>query len=91
MLKFNIELPESISLKDKRRVIKSLKDKLQQKFKLSVAEVDLNDSLRFAQLGAVIVSNSKMFGEKALHKAVKFIEDNVHGRLMDVKILSELY
>ena len=43
MLQFIIELPEACSIKDKRRVIKSLKDRLQRKFKLSVSEVDLQE------------------------------------------------
>jgi uncharacterized protein len=91
MLKFIIEIPESHSLKDKRRVIRSLKDKLGKKFKLSVAEVDLQDSLGYAQLGAALVSNSRQFGETVLQKAVDFVEYENVGRLHDYSILSEFY
>lgn len=91
ILQLIIELPESSSLKDKRREIKSLKEKLQNRFKLSVAEVNLNDSIRFAHLGAALVSNSAAFGESVLQKAIRFAEGNIAGRLMDVKVFSEQY
>jgi uncharacterized protein len=91
MLKFIIELPQSVSLKDKRRVIQSLKEKLRLKFQLSVAEIDLNDSHRFTHIGTALVSNSKMHGERVLHKALAYVEEKVYGRLMDVSIFSEFY
>ncbi|MBN1797249.1 MAG: DUF503 domain-containing protein [Spirochaetales bacterium] len=91
ILRFVIELPENVTLKEKRRIIHSLKDKLYQKFKLSVAEIALNESHKFTQIGAVLVSNSKTHGEKVLHKALNYTEENVFGRLMDVTIFSEYY
>jgi hypothetical protein len=91
VLQLIIELPESASLKDKRREISSLKEKLRERFKLSVAEVDLNDSIRFAHLGAALVSNSRAFGESVLQKAISFAESRVCGRLVDVKVFSERY
>ncbi len=91
ILQLIIELPESSSLKDKRREISSLKDRLRERFKLSVAEVDLNDSIRFAHLGAALVSNSRSFGESVLQKAIAFAEGNIDGRLIDVKVFSEQY
>jgi uncharacterized protein YlxP (DUF503 family) len=91
MLKFIIELPESVTLKEKRRVIRSLKDKLYQKFKLSVAEIDLNDSHKYTHIGTAMVSNSKTHGESVLHKALAYVEENACGRLMDVAIFSDFY
>lgn len=91
MLQFVCEIPYSTSLKDKRRIIKSLKEKMINKFKLSVAEIDLQDSLQYAQLGAALVSNSKEFGETVLNKVIQFIEENLDGRLMDLKVFSEHY
>ena len=63
MIQFRFELPPIESIKEKRRIVVSLKEKLANKFHLSVAEVDLQDSLRYAQLGAAVVSNSTSFGE----------------------------
>ena len=67
------------------------KEKLRQKFRVSCAEVDLQDSLGFAELGAAIVSNSRDFGEKVMRKAVAFVEDDLNLRIYDVQIHSEIY
>jgi len=91
MIQFIIELPGVESIKDKRRVIQSLKEKLQRRYRLSVSEVDLQDSRSFAQIGAAYVSNSRQFGESVLQKAMSFVEDQVPGRIHDVQIHSELY
>jgi uncharacterized protein YlxP (DUF503 family) len=56
---------------------------------MSVAEVDLQDSISFAELGAVIVSNSRSFGESIMNKALAIIENEV--RVQNVNILSEEY
>ena len=91
MMQFIVELPESLSIKDKRRVVNSLKDKLQRKFKLSASEVDLQDSLAFSQIGVALVSNSRQFGEKVMQKAMAFVEDEGTVRLHDVSIFSETF
>ena len=91
MMQLIIELPESFSIKEKRRVVKSLKDKLYRKFKLSVSEVDLQESLTFSQLGAALVSNSRQFGESVLQKAIIFVENEGSARLHDVSIFTEVY
>jgi uncharacterized protein YlxP (DUF503 family) len=91
MLQFIVDLPETFSLKDKRRIVKSIKDKLIHKYKLSVAEVDLHDSIRFAQIGAALVSNSKKFGESVLHTAFSFVEDTIEGRIIDCQIMTEIF
>ena len=91
MLQFIIQLPESYSIKEKRRVVQSLKAKLYHRFKLSVSEVDLQDSLAYSQIGAALVSNSRQFGESVLQKAIAFVENEGEGRLQDVSIFSEIY
>ena len=50
-------IPESQSLKDKRQVLLSLKDRLRDKFNLSVAEVDGQDLWQKAVLGLACVAN----------------------------------
>ena len=91
VLRFTLELPGISSLKEKRQVVQSLKHKIQNRFKISVAEVDLQDSLGFAELGAAVVSNSKSFGESVLQKALQLAETNAGGRLRDPEIFSEYY
>jgi len=91
VLEIIIEFPENYSLKDKRRQLNSLKEKLHHRFKLSVAEVDLNDSLKFAHLAAALVSNSKSFGEAVLQKAISFTENSLACRLLEIKVFSQVY
>jgi len=62
---------------------------MKKRYHLSAAEVDLNDSLSFAQIGGAIVSNSKTFGETVLRKAFDMIEKETHVRIQDMKIHSE--
>jgi len=91
MLQLIIEIPESFSIKDKRRIVKSIKDKLIQKFHLSCAETDLQESMRFAQLGAALVSNSADYGEAVLKKALDVVEKNLSLRVHDSGIHSEYF
>jgi uncharacterized protein len=91
MLVIIIELPESTSLKDKRSVVSSVKRRLRTKFRFSCAEVDLLDSLAFAEIGAALVSNSREFGESVMQKALSVVEDEFGIRVHDAQIFSESY
>ncbi len=78
-------------LKDKRRVLSSIKARLKRRYSVSCAEVDLQDSLRFGQIGVALVSNSPEFGEKVLRSALEFIEDSFDLRIHDSQVHSESY
>ena len=91
MIQIILELPEVTSIKEKRRIVKSLKERLQHRYKISAAEVDLHDSLMFTQIGGAIISNSRQFGESVMQKVLTFIEDESVGRVQDVSITSEHY
>jgi len=89
MIQVLFEIPDTQSIKDKRNVVKSVIDKLKRRFQLSAAEVDLLDSLSFAQIGGALVSNSRVFGEKVLNKALQMLENEGSMVIQDVKIHSE--
>ena len=89
MIQILFEIPDVTSIKEKRRVVTSVKQKLQRRFHMSAAEVDLQDSLTFAQIGGALVSNSKTFGETVLQKAFTMIENEVPVRIQDMSIRSE--
>lgn len=91
LLRFRLDLEGIASIKDKRRIVSSLKDRLQRKFKLSVAEVDLQDSLSRAEIGAEMVSNSRTFGESVLQKAIALVENEAPGRVAHVEVMSEQF
>lgn len=58
ILQVELIVDGSTSLKDKRRVVSSLKDRLHREHQVSVAEVDLLDDQRRAMLGITMASNS---------------------------------
>jgi len=89
MIQIIFEIPDVDNIKEKRRVIKSVLDKMRRRFQMSAAEVDLQDSLAFAQIAGALVSNSKTFGEKVLQKAFNLIEKETPVRIQDMKIHSE--
>lgn len=89
MIQVIFEIPDVDSLKEKRRIIRSVKDKMRRRFHMSAAEVDLQDSLSYAQIGGALVSNSRTFGESVLHKAFEMIEREVPVRIQDMSIHSE--
>ncbi len=66
-------LPENLSLKGKRRVLKSITTRVGNKFNVSVAEVDDHDLWQLATLGICCVSNNKRHTNEVLSKVVDFI------------------
>lgn len=81
--KISLRLPENLSLKGKRRVLKSITTRVGSKFNVSVAEVDDQNLWQLATLGICCVSNNKRYTNEVLSKVVDFIVD---GRF-EVEIL----
>jgi uncharacterized protein YlxP (DUF503 family) len=79
-----LRLPENHSLKGKRQVIKSIITRLQNKFNISVAEVDNQDLWQLATLGIACVSNHRRHADETLSNVVKFVIQNYP----DVELLS---
>ncbi|ULA62358.1 MAG: YlxP-like protein [Nitrospira sp.] len=67
-------IPESQSLKDKRQVLHSVKDRLRGKFNLSIAEVDGQDLWQKAVLGMACVANDGSYVEQVLEQALNVIK-----------------
>jgi uncharacterized protein YlxP (DUF503 family) len=89
MMQILFEIPDVTNIKEKRRIIRSVKEKMQRRFHLSAAVVDLQDSLSFAQIGGALVSNSRIFGGSVLRKAFTMIENETPIRIQDMSIHSE--
>ncbi len=68
-------LPEVHSLKEKRMVLRRLKDRAQGKFNLAIAEVGENDIWQRALLGIAVVGNGRRFIESSLDEIVRFVRD----------------
>ena len=82
----HLRLVEARSLKEKRRVVKSIKDRTKNRFNVSIAEVDSLDNWRWAILGVACVSNDARFTNSMLSNVVDFI-DRIHlVELVDYEI-----
>ena len=66
VLTLELRIEQAHSLKDKRHVVKSLKERLRRKFNVSVAEIDDMDLHNSAVLAVATVSSSRPFAEKVL-------------------------
>lgn len=77
---------ESASLKDKRRVVKSLKDRLRNRFNVSVAEVGSLDHRQQAELGVAVVGNEGRFVESCLDKIVDYVRLDRSASLVDYDV-----
>lgn len=86
VLKFRLGIFEALSLKDKRRVVKSLKDRLHARHNVSVAEVDDLDHRQAATLGLAMISNDTRFVESALSKIVDEVRADGRASLLDYEI-----
>ena len=86
VLQLELSVPDSFSLKDKRRVIKSLKDRIAHGHNVSIAEVGALDEHRRSVLGLAMVSNDKSYVEGALSKLVDFVRMVPQVSLIDYQI-----
>lgn len=81
-----LHLPGVQSLKDKRHVLKGLKEKVRHRFEVAVAEVDHHDIWQRATLAVACVSHDSRHANEVVSKALDFIEANVAGAVIDVTV-----
>ncbi len=74
--RINLRLPENLSLKGKRQVVKSIIARVRNKFDVSIAEVDDHDLWQLATLGVCCVSNNKRYTNEVLSKVVDFVANS---------------
>jgi len=72
--KVELSIPNSFSLKDKRRVLKSLIARVRNKFNVAISEIEENDSWQKAILGISSISNNSQFTNKILNEVIDFID-----------------
>ena len=85
--RINLRLPENMSLKGKRRVLKPIITQLRNKFNVSVAEVDDQDLWQAATIGVCCLSNDRRYTNEVLSKVVNFITNSrFEVEILDYKI-----
>lgn len=77
---------ESNSLKDKRHVIKGIIGKLQSRFNISIAEIDLNDSWQSSILGFACVTNDTQHANQIISNVMNFIDGDSRVEIVDYNI-----
>ena len=79
-------IPSAQSLKDKRRILHSVLQRLQNRFNASIAEIAFLDLWQRSQIGMAVVSNDSAFAHKVLIRMVDFIEDQWELEVVDVQM-----
>jgi len=74
VLRLTLYIPENHSLKGKRQVLRAIKDRVRQKFNVSIAESDDHDLWQRAELGICQVGSDRAFVDRALREVVNFID-----------------
>ena len=75
VLQVDIEIPAAFSLKDKRRVVKSVLARLRRRFEVSAAEVADQDVWNRAGLGIAVVSSARRHAESRIQKVLNALEE----------------
>jgi len=85
-LTVRILIPGAQSLKDKRRVLKGLKDRIRNGFNVSVSEIDANDLWQRATLGIAMAGDDRRYINGALSDLINFLRAQPGSQLVDYEL-----
>jgi uncharacterized protein YlxP (DUF503 family) len=80
---WELHLDACHSLKDKRQVLASLKDRLHRTYNVSVAETAHQDLWQRAELSACVVATDRVHAEKVLREADRLVDGAAGARIVD--------
>ena len=83
LITWELHLNACHSLKEKRQIVKSLKDRLHQRFNVSAAETDHQDLWQRAELSACVVSTDRRHAEQVLREADRLVDGAAGARILD--------
>jgi hypothetical protein len=83
LITWELHLEGCQSLKDKRRVLKSLKDRLHNQFNVSAAETDHHDLWQRAELTVCVVSTDRDHADRVLREADRLVAGVAAARVID--------
>ena len=86
LLEIKLSMPGNYSLKDKRMILRSLKDRVHQKFNVSIAEVGAHDKWCTALLAAAVVTSDRAHAHQVLESVVAFVRGRGDAVLTDYQI-----
>ena len=85
-LRLSLYIHNNHSLKEKRKVVKSIVARVRNKFNVSVAEVGSNDKWQMIELGISAVGNDRRFVNSSLDTILSFLESLYLGEIVDSSI-----
>jgi len=81
----SLHIPESGSLKSKRWVLRRIKDRVRNKFNVSIAEIDDFDLWQRSTLGVAVVSKDGRFASQVISKVIDLIESDGNAHVLDIQ------
>ena len=85
-LVLEIYLPYSHSLKEKRKRLKGLQDRLKSRHNVAVSELDFQDKWQRSRIGMVTLNSQKSVVEKTLNQILRDIEETIDGEILQADI-----
>ena len=85
VISWELEILGAQSLKEKRSVVKSLKDRLHDRFNVSAAETAHQDLWQRAQLSACVVAGERKLAESVLQQADKLVANEYRARIISAQ------
>jgi len=86
LLQLDFLIPGARSLKDKRRVMKSLKQVLRNRYNCSVAETEFHEQWGRARLSVCVVSNESRHANEQVNEIARFASSKDGAELLDYRI-----
>ncbi len=74
LLRLELFLPDALSLKDKRSVLKSIKDQLRNRFNIAVAELESSEKWQRAVIGVITVGDDRRYIDGCLSQVVNWVQ-----------------
>jgi uncharacterized protein YlxP (DUF503 family) len=87
LLTLEIYLPYSHSLKEKRKTINKLKDRLKKRYNIAFAELDYLNKWQRSRIGIATLNTQKRMIDKVFQKIILETEENIEGEILQKEIL----
>ncbi len=82
----DIHFPYCHSLKEKRKRLKSIKERIKNKYNIALAELEYQNKWQRTKIGIVTINNEKRVIESVFQKIIQESDDNIDGEIIDYKI-----
>jgi uncharacterized protein YlxP (DUF503 family) len=85
-LSLEIYIPYSHSLKEKRKTLSGLKDRLKNRYNVAFAELEYHKKWQRTKIGMVTLNNQKMLIDNLFNKIIADAEENIDGHIIEHQI-----